>query len=140
MMDVLFKRQDGSFVATINGLPYHVTPDDPIFAEAQAAGADAPFEPAPPPPEPEQIKAALQAGIAAHVDAVAGQRQYSSGVHCASYVASTNAAWVAEAAAFIAWRDEVWQTAAAMLAAWQPGDPVPELPDVIDALPEIVWP
>ena len=140
MMDVLFKRQDGSFVATINGLPYHVTPDDPLFAEAQAAGADAPFEPAPPQPGPEQIKAALQAGIAAHVDAVAGQRQYSSGVHCASYVASTNASWVAEAAAFIAWRDEVWQTAAAMLAAWQPGDPVPELPDVIDALPEIVWP
>lgn len=53
-MIVLFRRPDGTFVIDRGGWPYHVLPDDPLFAEAQAAGADAPFEPEPPPPEPVQ--------------------------------------------------------------------------------------
>lgn len=53
-MNVLFKRPDGTFVINRNGLPYHVVQSDPLFAEAQAAGAGAPFEPAPPTPEPVQ--------------------------------------------------------------------------------------
>lgn len=58
MMDVQFKRPDGSFVAIVNGLPYHVTPDDPLFTDAQASGADAPFEPiAPEPTEAENLAA-----------------------------------------------------------------------------------
>lgn len=58
MMDVQFKRPDGSFVAIVNNLPYHVTPDDPLFPEAQADGADAPFEPvAPEPTEAEKLAA-----------------------------------------------------------------------------------
>jgi len=51
MMDVIAKRQDGSFVAMVNGYPYHVTVSDPLFAEAQAAGANAPME-VPPAPIP----------------------------------------------------------------------------------------
>jgi hypothetical protein len=53
-MDVQYRRPDGTFVAIVNGLPYHVTPDDPLFEAAQEAGADAPFEPMPvaPPPPP----------------------------------------------------------------------------------------
>lgn len=57
-MRVLFKRPDGTFVAEINGLPYQVIPDDPLFPEAQADGADAPFEPVPPEPtEAEKLSA-----------------------------------------------------------------------------------
>jgi len=47
-MQVLFKRPDGTFVAVVDGNPYHVIPSDPLFAAAQAAGADAPLEPQPP--------------------------------------------------------------------------------------------
>ena len=50
-MNLLFKRHDGTFVAEVNGRPYHVTDDDPLFAgaaEAAAAmGAELHFEPPP---------------------------------------------------------------------------------------------
>lgn len=61
MMQVMFKRPDGSFVAEINGNPYHVIPSDPLFAEAQEAGADAPFEPVPPQPTEAELLAAWRA-------------------------------------------------------------------------------
>lgn len=58
-MNLLFKRPDGTFVAEVNGMPYHVTDDDPIFAEAHdqaiALGDGLPFEPAPEAPEPVQL-------------------------------------------------------------------------------------
>ena len=44
-MEIQFRRPDGSFVAIINGLPYHVTYEDPLFEAAQEAGAEAPLEP-----------------------------------------------------------------------------------------------
>lgn len=47
MMNVLYKRPDGSFVATINGLPYHITANDPLFPQAEVAGSGAPLEPVP---------------------------------------------------------------------------------------------
>lgn len=60
-MKLLFKRHDGTFVAEVNGIPYHVTPEDTwnpdYFAEAQAVAAEIGdalgFEPPPPPPPPE---------------------------------------------------------------------------------------
>jgi hypothetical protein len=55
-MELLYRRPDGTFVAIINGYPYHVTEDDTHFAEAStiadALGNDLPFEPLP--PEPDQ--------------------------------------------------------------------------------------
>ena len=36
-MQVLHHRDDGTFVIEHNGYPYHVTHDDPLYAEAQAA-------------------------------------------------------------------------------------------------------
>lgn len=48
-MELQYRRPDGSFVAIINGLPYHVTADDQHFEAATAAagelGDDLPFEP-----------------------------------------------------------------------------------------------
>lgn len=46
-MQVQYKRPDGSFVAIVNGWPYHVVQGDPLFAAAQAAGGNAPLEPVP---------------------------------------------------------------------------------------------
>ncbi|WP_010660189.1 hypothetical protein [Brucella anthropi] len=51
---LLFKRGDGTFVAEINGLPYHVIPSDgaywqPAVDEAARLGNALPFEPEPEP-------------------------------------------------------------------------------------------
>jgi hypothetical protein len=56
MWRLLYRRPDGSFIIeTQNKWPYHVVPDDPLFAEvAQAAlNVDVPLEPAPVPEMPE---------------------------------------------------------------------------------------
>ena len=53
MMQIQFKRPDGTYVALVNGLPYHVVQSDPLFAAADAAGKSAPLEPTPD-PEPDE--------------------------------------------------------------------------------------
>lgn len=92
--------------------------------------------PAPPPPALTDYQRAIEA----LVDATARERSYSSAVSCASYVASTNAAWRAEAEAFVAWRDAVYTAAFAALAAVDGGAPAPSIADFIAALPVIEWP
>lgn len=140
-MDVLFQRPDGSFVINHNGLPYHVTPDDPLFAAAQAEGEDAPFEPAPAPPTPEELLASFTAAIDGHVETTARAKGYNGAAHLASYAASTVPAWAAEATAFISWRDAVWVHGIGLLAEIEAGTAtIPTPDDVIAALPEIVWP
>ena len=59
MMDIQFRRTDGSFVALVNGLPYHVTAAEPaLYAMALQHGMSAPFEPvAPAPTEAEVLEA-----------------------------------------------------------------------------------
>jgi hypothetical protein len=61
-MDITYKRPDGTFVATLNGAPYHIIPGDPAFAQAQIDGAQASFEPLPPTalePTIEELRAAM---------------------------------------------------------------------------------
>ena len=61
-MDVQFRRLDGSFVAMVNGLPYHVTAEEPaLYAMALQHGMSAPFEPVPPTPTAEEALAAWRA-------------------------------------------------------------------------------
>jgi hypothetical protein len=52
-MKILYRRKDGSFVAEVNGLPYHITKESNLFSAAESAGADAPYEPEPAPPTKE---------------------------------------------------------------------------------------
>lgn len=138
-MELHYRRPDGSFVATVRGLPYHIVDGDPLFEEAQANGANLPLEPIPEPP-PLTIDDFRRA-IQAHVDATAQSRSYDSGVTCSSYVGSTNEAWAAEATAFVAWRDSVLAHAYVELAKVQGGQrPVPTISALIDELPTIVWP
>jgi hypothetical protein len=147
MMQLLFKRPDGTFVADLGRGPYHVIPNDAVapaglwdwaVGEAARLGDDLQFEPGPPPPTPEQMQAGYTAAIEAHVEATARARGYTSAVSCATYAASTIPAWQAEGAAFVAWRDDVWTAALAMLAAVQAGGAIPESP--IAGLPEMEWP
>lgn len=108
-----------------------VEPGHPRWAEFLASS---PATYAPSPPTAEDYRAAVQA----HIDAVAQARLYDSGQSLASYAASTNAAWAAEAAAFIAWRDVVW---AQVYALWaDPPDPPPTVATLIAGLPAITWP
>lgn len=78
-MKLLFKRLDGSFVAEINGMPYHVEKRDPLYARAsevagrmgKALGAEPPIpEPAPARPLPDAT-AKLAAFLSANPDVLA---------------------------------------------------------------------
>lgn len=60
-MNLQFRRNDGTFVAIINGLPYHIVHEDVLHAvaveKAAKLGAALPFEPDPEPgPEPIRLK------------------------------------------------------------------------------------
>lgn len=79
--------------------------------------------------------------IQAHVDATAIVRNYDSGTSLASYVASTNPAWAAEAAVFVAWRDAVWTYAYAELDKVLSAErEQPTIEAFIGELPVIEWP
>lgn len=76
--------------------------------------------------------------VQAHLDATAHARLYTDGNSLATYAASTNPEWAAEAAAFVAWRDAVWSQVYVLWAA--PPDPAPTIEDLIGGLPQMVWP
>jgi hypothetical protein len=129
-------RPDGTFVVLRDGLPYHVIPGDPIFAEVEAAAQGVELPPEPQPEPPPQNAETLAAAVDALVESVAQAMQYRSAVHCASYANSTVAQWAAEAAAFMAWRDAVWLAVYAL----DPADPPATVAEVLAALPEFVRP
>lgn len=56
----IIKRIDGTFEIMLNGMPYHVIPSDPLFAEISACAAARPeavaLEQPPPPPTLEDVK------------------------------------------------------------------------------------
>lgn len=82
----------------------------------------------------------LRAAICEHIDQTARQQGYEGGAALASYIASTNPAWVAEARAFIIWRDAVWLSAHAELAKIANGaGEFSAKESVIGALPPIDW-
>lgn len=112
---------------------------DGYFVNVLPPEPDASGEPSPPTPlTAEQFQRAIER----HVDAVAAERSYSSAVSLASYVASTNPLWQAEAEAFVAWRDAVWVYALTELAKVQAQErAVPESTAAFVAeLPVIAWP
>jgi hypothetical protein len=88
--------------------------------------------PPPPPLDAERVKRV----VSEHIESVARSMGYSSAVSCASYVASTNPEWAAQAQAFIAWRDAVWQE----VFARRDEAPPATAADVVAMLPEWVPP
>lgn len=85
----------------------------------------------------EQFRVEIQC----HVDAVAISRRYDSAVSLASYVASGNPVWAAEAQAFVAWRDAVWAYAYTELDKVLDGlRRQPGIGEFIAELPVIEWP
>jgi hypothetical protein len=93
-----------------------------------------------PPSPPAPTLGDYQRALEAHVDAAAAGRSYSSAVSCASYAASTNPAWAAEAQAFIAWRDAIYVAAFSALAEFEGGEAPPTIAAFIADLPVMAWP
>ena len=74
-MEILRKRKDGTFVATVNGMPYHIISSDPLFAKAKIDGANAPLEASPPEPSAEQVLAAKIESAVAELAAEVEQKR-----------------------------------------------------------------
>ena len=95
----------------------------------------------PPVPTTEDMVEAFRAAIQSHVDTVATSRRYDSAVSLASYVASNNPVWAAEAQAFVVWRDAVWVYAYAALDKVLNGQRLqPGVVEFISELPAIEGP
>ncbi len=91
----------------------------------------------PPAPTIDDYEAAIQ-GI---VDATAREKLFRDGVTLASYTASTNPQWAAEAVAFVAWRDGVWAYAYSELAKVQAGlRDQPTVEEFLTEIEPIEWP
>lgn len=109
--------------------------------EIAALGFEPHAEPEPEPPTPEQVIESFRIAIQHYVDVTAQSRRYDSGNSLATYVASTNEQWAAEAAAFVAWRDAVWAYAYSELDKVLTGArEQPAVMDFLDELPPMVWP
>lgn len=93
------------------------------------------------PTDPASIMDTYRRAIDAHVEAQAAAWNYNSAGTLATYIASTNPQWAAEAAAFVAWRDQVWVEALTLFASVQGGAPLPESPAAfIATLPALIHP
>lgn len=75
------------------------------------------------------------------VDTTATGKMFRDGVTLASYVASTNPQWAAEAQAFVAWRDAVWAYSYTELAKVQAGErEQPTIEEFLTEIAPIAWP
>ncbi|AVH44019.1 hypothetical protein [Agrobacterium tumefaciens] len=93
-----------------------------------------------PPSDPPTI-ADYENAIQAIVDGTAKTKLFRDGVTLASYTASTNPVWAAEAQAFVAWRDGVWTYAYAELAKVQAGErEQPTVEQFLTEIAPIAWP
>lgn len=136
-----YSEKDGAD-ATINGERWSgIKPGSRFWADVQA-WKDAGNEwPEPPAPDPEAVKAAYSAAIQTVVDTAPAERLFRDGVTLASYVASTNPQWAAEAQTFVAWRDQVWAYSYTELEKVLTGQrPQPTIEEFIAELPVIQWP
>lgn len=140
-MDIHGYTQSGAIEATIDGVRMTV-PDDmgnrhrQMVAVWEAEGNTiSPY--VPPAPSLTDYENAIQGMI----DATAKERLFRDGVTLASYTASTNPQWAAEAVAFVAWRDGVWAYAYTELAKVQAGlREQPTVEDFLAEIDQIVWP
>ena len=117
----------------INGIKTVIEPGHPLWVETAARPDIEPYT--------ETLTVTdYRRAVQAHVDRTAQTRFYDNGWSCASYTASTNPVWAAEAATFIGWRDAVWAQAMATMAAVEAGEIAPPtIAALIGELPEIIW-
>lgn len=82
----------------------------------------------------------LTTAVQGHLDTTVQTRGYDSMLSCCSYVASTDAQFLAEAQAAVAWRDAVWRYCYDAQDEYTAGTrPVPTPEELIAELPALVW-
>lgn len=143
-MNVIGYTALGAIQIEMDGVEMFV-PDDmgnpqrQMIAEWEVAGGVIPaYEH--PAPAPEQVIEQFRAAIQAHVDAAAISRRYDSGNSLATYVASSNPDWAAEAHAFVIWRDAVWAYAYVEMDRVLGGlREKPTVQEFLDELPVMDW-
>ncbi|NTJ63761.1 hypothetical protein G6M50_36955 [Agrobacterium rhizogenes] len=91
--------------------------------------------------EPSPVLSDYTSSIAAMMDAKARERRYDNALSIATYVASANATWAAEAQDFVAWRDQIWAYCYAELDKVQAGErEQPTVAEFLAELPTLQWP
>ena len=137
-------KADGSYIVTKDGLPYHVTENDPLYIEVSDWAAENPDrvlqETPPPPPTPEEERAQREkdfsAAINLRLDAFAELNGYDS-MDKARLASLTDAykadGDVANAAYAATWEAaiELWEDVASGTLA---------IADALAELPALVWP
>lgn len=92
-------------------------------------------------PTIDEIKNEFLAAVQAHIDGVARQKGYDSGVSLASYATDTHPPFAAEANAFIQWRSSVWLYCYQQFEKVINGTrTVTTTAEFIQELPEVAWP
>jgi hypothetical protein len=93
-----------------------------------------------PEPTQEEILEEYRSSIQSYIDSTAREKDYDNGFACATYCASSNQEWKAEAEAFVSWRDECWQYAYDVQTQVEGGQKdAPSLEDFINNAPVIDW-
>lgn len=130
---VAVTMQDGTVWTTDASLPPDTGLRRMLHDWLAAGGVISPF--ALPPP----TAATFIAAINAHLDAVVGERGYSSILSAASY--DGDPLFGAEGAAAKVWRSAVWAYAYAEMAKVTAGQrPMPTVAELLAELPAIDWP
>jgi hypothetical protein len=105
----------------------------------QATIEDVRNEPTPPTP-PLPTVADYTAAVQAHLDETARTRGYAGILSGVSYADDENATFSGEGQAMKTWRSACWLHCRQVLADVQAGGDQPTIAELIDDLPEIVWP
>lgn len=96
------------------------------------------------PSEPQKTEMQLfeeyKTAIEEVLNSKAKEKMYQSATSIATYTASTNPVWKAEADAFVAWRDAVYVYGLNILSQVQSGGEEPSIPDMIAGMPTLTWP
>ena len=76
-----------------------------------------------------------------HMDQKVAEREYDSMISACTYATSTNPKYGPEGQACLQWRDAVWDKCYEILAEVQAGTRQhPTIEELIDELPELIWP
>lgn len=88
----------------------------------------------------ERNKRLYSQALQRHIDNTAQQKEFTSGVSCASYANSIDQNWKQEALDFIRWRDQCWLYAIDVQSKVEAGTiDAPSLDQFIADAPELVW-
>lgn len=155
----IIKRQDGSYVVQMDGMPYHVPSgmrgyadlwqqvDEYAKEHPEVVTEEAPYV-APEPTLEELVERAyndFDSRVEARLDAFAATRRYSSINSACSYSTSTDPVFRAEGEYCVQARDATYRKCYDLLSEYMPDvltgkRPIPTWEEIEAQLPPLVWP